>query len=126
MFEYKFIERISKVLSLCIFKMWLNKTAVVTGASAGIGAAIVKDFISAGINVVRLDKSLTNLKPNAGKSPAKVYSFKCDVSDQKSVKETFKLIEEELGTVNILINNAGVGRWIDTSMKSWIVEHNFY
>lgn len=90
--------------------MWLNKIAVVTGASAGIGAAIVKDFISAGINVVRLDKSLTNLKQNPERSHGKVYSFKCDVSDQKSVKETFKLIEKELGTVNILVNNAGVGR----------------
>lgn len=90
--------------------MWLNKTAVVTGASAGIGAAIVKDFISAGINVVRLDKSLSNLEQNPGNSAGKVYSFKCDVSDQKSVKETFKLIEEELGTINILVNNAGIGR----------------
>lgn len=90
--------------------MWLNKVAVVTGASAGIGAAIVRDFISAGINVVRLDKSLTNLKQNLGKSNGTVHSFQCDVSNQKSVKETFKLIEKELGTVNILVNNAGIGR----------------
>jgi NADP+-dependent farnesol dehydrogenase len=37
-----------------------------------------------------------------------VYAFKCDVSDQLSVKGAFEWIEEKFGGVDVLINNAGV------------------
>lgn len=44
------------------------------------------------------------LKNAAGK----VYAVKCDVSDQESVKTAFKWIAQNLGGVDVLVNNAGV------------------
>ncbi|CRK89108.1 CLUMA_CG002550, isoform A [Clunio marinus] len=91
---------------------WVGKVAVVTGASAGIGEAITKDFAKLGINVIglaRRSEKIEKFASSLGEVLGIVYAKACDVSDLKSVKETFKWIEETFGTVNILINNAGVG-----------------
>ena len=92
---------------------WVGKIAVVTGSSAGIGAAIFKDFAKAGINVVglaRRSEKVEDLIKDLGVSKGKAYAYKCDVSDPESVKEAFKWIESKFGVVNILINNAGIIR----------------
>ncbi|CAO1334695.1 unnamed protein product [Diamesa hyperborea] len=92
---------------------WSNKLAVVTGASAGIGAAIVKDLANSGINVVglaRRTEKIEQLINDLGKTNGKMYAYKCDVSDQESVKAAFKWIEEKFGCIHILINNAGTVR----------------
>ena len=92
---------------------WRGKNAVVTGASAGIGAAIVRDFANAGINVAalarRVDK-LDSLKEELKNSPGKVISIACDVSKRESIEAAFKSIEKTFGTIQILINNAGIVR----------------
>lgn len=92
---------------------WIGKVAVVTGASAGIGAAIFKDFAKSGINVVGLARRsvkvqllIDEMEPTKGKA----YACKCDISDPKSVEKTFKWIEQHFGVVHILVNNAGVVR----------------
>lgn len=92
---------------------WQGKLAVVTGASAGIGAAIVKDLANAGVNVIGLARraeKIEELIKTIGVTPGKVYAYKCDVSDQDSVKVTFQWIEETFGSMHILINNAGIAR----------------
>lgn len=93
--------------------MWKGKLAVVTGASAGIGAAIVEELAKAGINVVGLARRVSLIDEviqNIGTTPGKVYAYHCDVSDLQSIKAAFKWIEEKFGSMNILINNAGCGR----------------
>jgi NADP+-dependent farnesol dehydrogenase len=92
---------------------WVGKTAVVTGASAGIGAAIFKDFARAGVNVVglaRRSEKIEDLIKELGPTKGKTFAYKCDVSDPKSVTNTFKWLEDKFGVVNILVNNAGIGR----------------
>ena len=102
---------------------WEGKLAVVTGASSGIGAAIVKDLAIAGINVVglarrveKIEKIITELKEVTGK----VYSHKCDVSDEVSVKSAFKWIEDTFGSIHILVNNAGIERLETMTLNSLI------
>lgn len=94
---------------------WQGKTAVVTGASAGIGAAIVRDLVKAGVNVValarRVDK-LEELKKELKGAKGKVTPFGCDVSDLKSVEAAFAFVEKTLGGTDILINNAGIVKYI--------------
>lgn len=90
---------------------WSGKLAVVTGASAGIGEAIVKDFAKAGINVVglaRRNEKIEEFAKKMGDTPGKIYALKCDVSDLQSVKDAFKWIEEKFGSINILVNNAAI------------------
>ncbi|CRL04621.1 CLUMA_CG017689, isoform A [Clunio marinus] len=90
---------------------WIGKVAIVTGASAGIGEAIVKSLAKNGIHVVglaRRSEKIDEYVKKLGKTPGTIYSLKCDVSDLQSVKEAFKWIEEKFGFIHILINYAGV------------------
>jgi NADP-dependent 3-hydroxy acid dehydrogenase YdfG len=90
---------------------WCGKTAIVTGAAAGIGAAIVKDFAKAGINVIALDhqiERLRKLRKEIENEPGKMTAIDCDVSNRRSVEEAFKIIENSFDYVNILVNNAGI------------------
>ncbi|CRL02305.1 CLUMA_CG015284, isoform A [Clunio marinus] len=90
---------------------WTGKIAVVTGASAGIGKAIVEYFAKSGIHVVglaRRSEKIEEIGKQLGETPGKIYAHKCDVSDLESVKETFKWIEEKFGFIHIHINNAAI------------------
>lgn len=92
---------------------WVGKIAVVTGASAGIGAEIVKDLSRNGINVIglaRRPEKVEEIAKELGKTTGSVYAYKCDVSDLQSIKAAFKWIEEKFKVVHILINNAGIIR----------------
>lgn len=93
---------------------WIKKTAVVTGASSGIGAAIVIDLIKAGMVVVALARREDRLKdlvkciPDSLKS--NFYPMKCDVTVESDVTKVFKWVDANLGGVHVLVNNAGVLR----------------
>ncbi|KAL7048550.1 hypothetical protein ACKWTF_003385 [Chironomus riparius] len=90
---------------------WNRKTAIVTGASSGIGDAIVRDLVKYGINVVALARRmerLETLRDHLKDEPGKVIPIKCDVSDKASIDAAFEQIEKEVGTVQILVNNAGI------------------
>lgn len=96
-----------------MFKMekWYGKVAVVTGASAGIGEAIIKDLARNGLKVIglaRRDERVEEIARNIGDVSGIIYARKCDVSDLHSVEEAFKWIEEEFGVINILVNNAAI------------------
>lgn len=91
---------------------WTGKTAVITGASAGIGAQLVRDLVKEGINVIGLARRLEKIEDLAKELeglPGKVYAYKCDVSDLQSIKDAFNWIESKFGFIHILVNNAGIG-----------------
>lgn len=91
---------------------WQGKVAVVTGASAGIGAAVVVDLVKAGMKVVGLARRVERVEQLREKIPSEVsgnlFPFKCDVSDDESVVEAFKWIAAEFGAIHVLVNNAGI------------------
>ncbi|CAG9772785.1 unnamed protein product [Ceutorhynchus assimilis] len=88
---------------------WVGKLAVVTGASAGIGAAITKALVEAGINVVGLARRVEKVQEISKQlinPKGELYAIKCNVTDESDVKKAFEEIEK-IGIVHILINNAG-------------------
>ena len=91
-----------------------NKTVLITGASSGIGAATAIEFAKFGAIVLlvarnqsKLEKIKFEIQDLGGK--AKVYVS--DISDYKSVEKLANEIISDVGTPDILINNAGKGIW---------------
>lgn len=84
-------------------KALAGKVAVVTGGNGGLGRAIVRRFISEGAYVAVLD-----LAPPEKTSDGSLLSIRCDVTKPESVKRSLAQIRQTFGTVQILVNNAGV------------------
>jgi 3-oxoacyl-[acyl-carrier protein] reductase len=78
------------------------KVVLVTGGNRGIGKAIAEEFIAAGYQVAVTVRS--------GEGPAGSLSVKADVTDPASLDAAFAEIEEKLGSVEILVANAGITR----------------
>ena len=91
--------------------MSMNKTALVTGGAKGIGAAICRELAKMGYNVaINYNSSCEaaqSLKAELSEL-AKVNTYQADVSDSAQVAEMLKSIEQELGGVDVLVNNAGI------------------
>ena len=93
--------------------MLTGKTAVVTGGSRGIGAAIVRKLASQGANVAVVYAGSQALAEElcaqcAAEFSGKAVAYRCDVADFTAVKDLMAQIKKEFGTVDILVNNAGV------------------
>uniref|UniRef100_A0A1B0DIX7 Dehydrogenase n=2 Tax=Phlebotomus papatasi TaxID=29031 RepID=A0A1B0DIX7_PHLPP len=97
---------------------WVNKVAVVTGASSGIGAGIAKDLVRAGMIVVGLARKVKKVEELKDDLPEKVrdnlHAVKCDVMKEEEIIQTFEWIGENVGGVDVLVNNAG---FLDTSVR---------
>jgi gluconate 5-dehydrogenase len=90
-----------------------NKTALVTGASYGIGFAIASAFAEAGAAIVfnDINQELVEKGLKAYKEiGVGAHGFVCDVTSEDSVYEMVKKVEEEVGVIDILVNNAGIIR----------------
>ncbi len=95
--------------------MLKGKTAVITGGSRGIGAAIAFKFASMGANIAviyagnnQAAEDVCNKCIEENGVVAKAY--KCDVSDFAAVKETVAKIKSDFSAAHILVNNAGITR----------------
>ncbi|MCK4835739.1 MAG: 3-oxoacyl-[acyl-carrier-protein] reductase [Candidatus Aminicenantes bacterium] len=90
-----------------------NKNAIVTGAARGIGKGIALCLAKEGINVVVSDVMFDEARQTARELEAlgvKSIPLKSDVSKSDDVQQLVKTTVEELGTVDFLVNNAGVTR----------------
>nr|WP_199159102.1 3-ketoacyl-ACP reductase [Pedobacter sp. ASV2] len=91
-----------------------GKSALITGAGKGIGKAITIALAKEGVNVgliARTQSDLDKLAEELKTYNVKVATAVADVSDINSVNEAVKSIQNELGFLEILINNAGIGKF---------------
>ncbi|XP_014216047.1 farnesol dehydrogenase [Copidosoma floridanum] len=87
---------------------WAGKVAVVTGASVGIGAAIVNKLLDNGLIVVGLARRVEKIKELTDDHEAKLHGIECDVTNEENVITAFAWIKENLGSIDVLVNNAGI------------------
>lgn len=90
---------------------WNGKVAVITGAGSGMGAAMARLFAKAGMKVVVADIDLSTAETVAAEIAAaggEAIAVRCDVSSQDEVQAMADRAWEHFGTVNVLVNNAGI------------------
>ena len=91
-----------------------GKTAIVTGASRGIGAAIAVKLAAEGAGVALVyaaNAEAANAVCERCRSfGVKALSRQCDVSDFAAVQATVNTVHQEFGSVDLLVNNAGINR----------------
>lgn len=78
-------------------------TAIVTGASSGIGRASAAALSDAGFNVFGTSRRANN------KGPGDVIMLACDVTDEASVRALVSRVLGQTGRIDVLVNNAGIG-----------------
>ncbi len=88
-----------------------GQVAMVTGAGRGFGRAIAEKLASEGAQVALLSRSLGQLDQVAEAIRAaggKAIAVRCDVTDPKSIEHAVTVVEDLLGPIDLMINNAGV------------------
>ena len=95
-----------------------NKTVVITGGAKGIGAATTKLFFDAGANVAVLDVTADTSNIH----DERWMFLQCDVSNETAVRSAFENINQNFGSVDFLVNNAGIQRYgtvTETPTDEW-------
>ena len=106
-------------------KPLLGQSAIITGASGGLGTHFAKLLAGAGAAVALTARRLDMVEDLAGEiagSGGRAMAMRLDVADAASIAPTFAEIEAALGPVSILVNNAGVGGEglaLDLSVEDW-------
>lgn len=93
----------------------MNKTALITGATSGIGRATAHEFAKQGINLIicgRRQERLDTIKEALSKL-TKVHTLNFDVRDKKAVFSAIESLPDTFNTIDILINNAGNAHGLD-------------
>jgi len=89
-----------------------GSSAIVTGASSGIGRRIAEGFAAQGVDTTICSREQDNVDPvaeeiNDGDMPGRVLPIECDVRDRDSVEAMVETTVEEFGGLDVLVNNAG-------------------
>ncbi len=97
-----------------------NKVAIITGASGGLGEAMAVALSTQGTKIAVLD--LKDGSSVAKKLKTKSRYYKLDVTNEEEIKKVVDEIKKEFGSIDILINNAGVyfpTPIIETKVEDW-------
>jgi NAD(P)-dependent dehydrogenase (short-subunit alcohol dehydrogenase family) len=99
-----------------------GKTAIITGAAAGIGAASASLFAREGANVIAVDIDHTTLRKATEAIGSRCISIQADVSHRADVERVVAQTMERFGRLDILFNNAGIvptGKIDATNEETW-------
>ncbi len=111
-----------------------GKSAIVTGASRGIGEAIARALVSLGVSVMGVGRSFPAAWETQFQNEEKISRLVGDVTDPKTADNALKECLDKFGDIDILVNNAGIvintgilnlnledwDRQIDTNLKSFV------
>lgn len=92
----------------------MNKLAIITGGTRGIGKQIALIFAKEGYNIAinyrTENEDLKNTKKEIEENNVKCFTFQGDVTNFKDCEQFVKQIVEEFGNIDVLVNNAGITR----------------
>lgn len=86
-----------------------TRTALVTGAGRGIGRSIAQRLSQEGLRVALTARHREQLEETASGCPGPTLVLPADITDQAALDELFATVEQEWGTVHVLVANAGAG-----------------
>lgn len=102
------------------------KTAIITGGAKGIGKAIVEKLASDGYNIIlnylHSQEQAKEIKKQLGSRGCNIEIYGADVSKREEAENLVKFAKNTYGTVDILINNAGIDQWklfCDITDEDW-------
>ncbi len=87
-----------------------EKTALVTGATGGIGEAIAKSLHAQGATICISGRNEEKLNALASELGERVYALRADLSDDEAIKDLVKRASDAMGHIDVLVNNAGLTR----------------
>src|SRR3990167_552547 len=99
-----------------------DKTALITGASRGIGKAIVEELSRYSMKLgllARSEDQLNNVAKYVSDSGSEAFVLKADLNNLKDIEKVAGVFKQKFGAPDYLINNAGIGArgfWIDLSL----------
>src|SRR5699024_9401485 len=102
-----------------------NKTAIITGASDGIGYETAKALAAEGVNlglIARTEAKLQTVQEELSEKGVQVSYAPADVSENNQVQQAVSHLTNQLGNIDILINNAGIakfGGFLELEVEEW-------
>lgn len=97
-----------------------GRVALITGGAGGIGGAVVRSLVKAGVGGVAINyrksaKDANDLAAEMDRSGAKTLAIQADVRSDDQVRAMMKRIQAHFGRLDIVVNNAGVTHWVKLS-----------
>lgn len=100
-----------------------TKTALITGASSGIGRATAKSLAEEGYQLILLARRAVKLEELAEELPVLCHLIACDINDKAAVDAALDALPEQFQSIDVLVNNAGLALGIepteDTLWEDW-------
>jgi NAD(P)-dependent dehydrogenase (short-subunit alcohol dehydrogenase family) len=90
---------------------WAGRTVLITGGSRGLGLVLARELVARGARVAICARDrieLAHARADLGARGGDVFAVVCDVTDESAVRSMVRTVEQRLGPIGVLINNAGV------------------
>lgn len=89
-------------------RSYKNQVAIITGAASGLGAAIAARLSKEGVKLALLDQNGERLQQLATQLSTETKTYLLDITNESLVQQTIDNIQQHFGTIDILVNSAGI------------------